>query len=120
VTLPKVHRLRRRQDFSQVYKTGLRRHTPNLTLRALKHRPGQASEPTCVGISISLKVSKRAVVRNLIKRRIRAVLRQLLPQFSQGWRIVVVVQPSATECAYEQFLQELKQLLISAEVINGC
>jgi ribonuclease P protein component len=43
-----------------------------------------------------------------------------LPHISSGWRIVIVVKTSATECAYEQFLQELKQLLTSAEVINGC
>jgi ribonuclease P protein component len=81
---------------------------------------GRAAEPSTIGISISLKVSKRAVVRNRIKRRIRAAIQSFLPHISSGWRIVIVVKTSATECAYEQFLQELKQLLTSAEVINGC
>lgn len=75
--------------------------------------------PTQIGISISQKVSKRAVVRNRIKRRLKAILQQLLPKISPGWRLVIVVKPSAAECGYEQFLQELKQLLISAEVIDG-
>jgi ribonuclease P protein component len=75
--------------------------------------------PTRIGISISQKVSKRAVVRNRIKRQLKAILNQLLPKISPGWQLVVVVKPSAAECGYEQFLQELKQLLISAEVING-
>jgi ribonuclease P protein component len=76
------------------------------------------SVPTKVGISISQKVSKRAVVRNRIKRQLKAILRQFLPQIAPGWQIVIVVRPSATQCDYEQFLQELKQLLRSAEVIN--
>jgi ribonuclease P protein component len=76
--------------------------------------------PTRIGISISQKVSKKAVVRNRIKRQIRGALRQLLPHLSTGWRIVVVVKPNATECGYEQFLQELKQLLTNAEVMDGC
>jgi ribonuclease P protein component len=127
VALPKVHRLRRRQDFSKVYQAGLRRHTPNLTLRAFrqsKFLPNKdletTKEPvlTCIGISIGLKVSKRAVIRNRIKRRIRSAMQQLLPELSSGWQIVIVVKPSATQCGYEQFLQELKQLLVSAEVIN--
>jgi len=127
VALPKVHRLRRRQDFTKVYQAGLRRHTPNLTLRALRQpRPlpnedlETMREPvqTCIGISIGLKVSKRAVIRNRIKRRIRSAMQQLLPELSLGWQIVIVVKPSATQCGYEQFLQELKQLLVSAEVIN--
>ena len=77
--------------------------------------------PTRIGISISLKVSKRAVIRNRIKRQLRAVFRCLLPQLSPGWRLVVVVQPSAAQekCDYQQFLQELKQLLAEAEVLNG-
>jgi ribonuclease P protein component len=75
--------------------------------------------PARVGISISQKVSKRAVVRNRIRRQLQAILQQYLPYIPSGWRLVIVVKPGATECRYEQFLQELKQLLINAEVING-
>lgn len=105
----------------------MRRHTPNLTLRALRQPKlvldddlETTKEPveTCIGISIGLKVSKRAVIRNRIKRRIRSAVQELLPCLSPGWQIVIVVKPSATQCGYGQFLQELKQLLISAEVFN--
>lgn len=75
--------------------------------------------PCQIGISISLKVSKRAVVRNRIKRQIRAALRQLLPRITSGWKFVVIVRPQAVECDYFQFLQELEQLLLDAEVLNG-
>ncbi|HAG84957.1 MAG TPA: ribonuclease P protein component [Cyanobacteria bacterium UBA12227] len=80
---------------------------------------GNGKSPTCIGISISQKVSKKAVVRNRIKRQIRAALRQLLPRLSLGWQLVVVVRPTALECDYAQFLQELEQLLVEAEVIHG-
>lgn len=139
MALPKAHRLRHRQDFNAVYQAGSRQSTSNLTLRALRPKPAPAMSdkgpgrespeqdgqmqngqpPTRIGISISQKVSKRAVVRNRIKRQIRAILQQFLPQIPPGWQLVIVVKPSATQCGYEQFLQELKQLLISAEVING-
>ncbi len=75
--------------------------------------------PTQFGISISQKVSKRAVVRNRIKRRIKAALRELLPSVLPGWHLVIVVRPNAVECDYKEFLQELKQLLIDAEVFDG-
>jgi ribonuclease P protein component len=96
-----------------------------LTLRALRLQPiditiaGTKADCTRIGISISQKVSKRAVVRNRIKRQIRAAFRQFLPNLSPGWMLVIVVKPSATQCGYEQFLQELKQLLTSAEVLHG-
>jgi ribonuclease P protein component len=59
------------------------------------------------------------VVRNRIKRQILAALQQLLPQLLSNWDIVVVVHPQATQCDYQQFLQELKQLLAEAKVLNG-
>ena len=126
--LPKINRLRYPQDFKSVYNRGLHRKTPHLTLRALyccspkteasklKSHNGQ---PTRIGISISQKVSKRAVVRNRIKRQIRAALRQLLPRLSSGWDVVVIVKPQAVECNSGEFLQELEQLLVQAEVLNG-
>ncbi len=78
-----------------------------------------SATPTRVGISISLKVSKRAVVRNRLKRWLKVAARSLLWKFPVGWDIVVLVQPEATQCDYRQFLQELEQLLINAEVCDG-
>lgn len=93
-------------------------------MRRQRQQPGcepfsQGMPPTRIGISIGLKVSKRSVVRNRIKRQIRAAIRQFLPDLSPGWQLVVVVKPSAAQCDYEEFLRELKQLLINAEVLNG-
>ena len=77
--------------------------------------------PAQIGISISTKVSKRAVVRNRLKRQIAAAVYQLLPRILPGWRIVLVVKPTAADmkCVSQQFLQELEQLLAQAEVFNG-
>jgi ribonuclease P protein component len=120
VGLPQGNRLKRRQDFQAVYQQGDRYSSPHLILRALP--PSQATEPSqrspCqLGISISQKVSKKAVTRNLIKRRIRAAFRELLPHLSPGWKLVIVVRSQAVECNYEHFLRELKQLFVKAEII---
>ena len=136
--LPKANRLKSRKDFQAVFREGTRRHGSYLTLRALQ--PSSSKVPsmeaaittqpsaelvnvasTRIGISISTKVSKRAVVRNRLKRQIAAALYQLLPKLLPGWRLVVIVKPTAAqqECVREQFLQELEQLLAQAEVLNG-
>jgi len=137
VALPKANRLKSRKDFQAVFREGIRRHGSYLTLRAL--RPSSMKKPSLdtahdnvqstnsvifpikIGISISTKVSKRAVVRNRLKRQVSAALHQLLPNLSPGWRLVVVVKPAAAEskCVTQQFLQELEQLLAQAEVLNG-
>ncbi|WAL62531.1 ribonuclease P protein component [Thermocoleostomius sinensis] len=131
MTLPNVHRLRHRQDFNTVYQLGMKRTTPHLILRALPpiiQNPDAASDlsqsdefepPTRIGISVSQKVSKRAVVRNRIKRQLRAALRRLLPGLIPGWQLVIIAKPNASECDYEEFLRELEELLINTEVFNG-
>lgn len=145
MALPKAHRLKNRQEFSALFRKGIRCITPHLTLRALrqsakpelgKHSTSrlptpvatavmgndaaaQSKLPSRMGISISQKVSKRAVVRNRIKRQLKAAFRQLLPKVAPGWLLVIVVKPEATQCDYHQFLQELEQLLVEAEVLNG-
>ena len=137
MALSKANRLTNRQDFRAVFREGIRRQGSHLTLRALRSKENahtlQEQEwatsttlntqltPTRIGISISTKVSKRATVRNRIKRQIRSAFRWLLPELLPGWRLVVIVQPLAVQeqCDYNQFLQELKQLLAEAEVLNG-
>lgn len=122
--LPKANRLKKRQDFQAVYRQGICRKSAHLTLRALARTRTEGNDrrsnlPTCIGISISQKVSKKAVIRNRIKRRIRAAFRELLPSLLPGWQIVVVVHPQAIECEYEHFLRELKELLVKTETIDG-
>jgi ribonuclease P protein component len=118
--LPKQNRLRTRQDFSNVYQKGIRLNRFALGLRAYQHSAdAQEQQPLRVGISISSKVSKRAVVRNRIKRQLRSALRQLLPKLKNGWDLVIVVYPNAVQCDYSEFLQQLKQLLAQTEILHG-
>lgn len=136
MSLPKVHRLKDRRDFNEIYRKGLRRSTRHLILRAVQLSQSDCSgfpnpklatsecdsppsTPTKIGVSISQKVSKRAVARNRLKRQIQAAFRHLLPDIDPGWHLVVVVKPEALQCDYSKILQELKQLLIKAEVIDG-
>lgn len=146
MALPRKNRLKSRKDFQAVFRAGIRSHGYYMTLRALKTASissrktvigynreidkqqktvslaeSQTSKPSCIGISISTKVSKRAVVRNRIKRQLSAAFYQLLPKLAPGWRLVVVVKPTAVECKCggQQFLQELEQLLAKTEVLNG-
>ena len=120
--LPKAHRLRDRKDYRAVYEQGIRRYSPHLTLIALSPKENKdiALIPaTTFGISISKKVSKKAVVRNRIKRQIKGVIRSYLQSVDPGWKVVIVVKPKAIECKYEHFLRELEELLKQTKIING-
>ena len=120
--LPKPHRLRNRQDYRAVYEQGIRRYSPHLTVIAFKKENplgAVSTTATMFGISISKKVSKKAVIRNRIKRQIKGVIRSKLQAIAPGWKVVIVVKPKAIECNYEHFLRELEKLLKETKIING-
>ncbi|MBD0336801.1 MAG: ribonuclease P protein component [Cyanobacteria bacterium Co-bin13] len=126
MALPKQYRLRHSREFSAVYRHGSKAVSEHLVVRVLA--PGTAApspagrteaDPSRFGISISQKVSKRAVIRNRLKRQIRAAIRQLLPLVRCGLQVIVIVRPGSGACEYGEFLRELEQLLSKLEVIDG-
>ena len=113
--LPKAIRLKHWEDFQAVYQQGKRYRESHLMLRVLRDSSLSVSR---FGIAVSQKISKKAVVRNRIKRRIRAAIQALLPDCCPGWNIIIVVLPSGIVCKYEHFLRELKQLFNKAEIMT--
>lgn len=119
--LPKVHRLKSPKDFQSVYERGQRYKSSHLLIRVLSRNHQTKTPPsTQFGISVSQKISKKAVVRNRLKRQIKAAIRSLLPIISSGFKVVITVRHNRDECNYEHFLRELKQLLIKSNIIYGC
>jgi ribonuclease P protein component len=122
VGLPKTYRLKHWRDFQLVYQQGIRLNSPHLILRAFSQVDRDNSgqwPPTQFGISIGRKVSKKAVIRNRIKRQIRIAIQEMLPLLEPGWKVVIVVKFGASECKCEHFLRELKKLLTEVKIING-
>lgn len=66
------------------------------------------------GVVVGLKVHKKAVRRNLVKRRIREILRTNLPKIKPGYDVMVMTQPKSVETEYTeletQVLSCLKKL----------
>lgn len=115
--LPSQHRLKKRSDFDTVYKQGIRRSSRHLIIKAFPLSVNPSV--TKFGISISRKVSKKAVVRNRIKRQIRSALWLLFPEISSPWLVVIVVKSEAVECNFDHFLRELRELLMKTGIIYG-
>ncbi len=64
-----------------------------------------------VGIIVSSKVSKLAVKRNLLKRRIRNIIKEFLPLFSSNWDIIIIAKKDLLSLSYSQEKEELKKIL---------
>jgi ribonuclease P protein component len=86
----------RTADFDAVYRQGCRRTTTRFLVLA---RPNGRARTRC-GISVK-KALGGAVLRNRIKRRVRAILRRAQGQLPAGWDIVV--QPRSDDVARAHF-----------------
>lgn len=62
-----------------------------------------------VAVSVSKKVSKRAVVRNKIRRRAYSAIRELIPNFSDNL-FLLVAKPGAEKVQGEKLKNELAEL----------
>ncbi len=107
--LPKQARLSR-DAFTRYFASGVRYHSPTLTVI---YTPG----PALLGaVVVSKKVSKSAVKRNTIRRRLYAALRTAATAGLTGAVIVVVKPPLATlpRVAQHEALQTLLSQLQKA------
>lgn len=67
------------------------------------------------GFVVGKKVGK-AVVRNKVKRRLRAACRECLPYLKSGFDAVFVARKGAAEADYHCLLSEMQSLFRSAQV----
>ena len=112
--LSRSNRLRRRNDFARVYKKGTTTHA---RLFSIKHAQNQLGHPR-IGIVVSTKVSKRAVIRNRLRRRFYAQMRHLLLQINGGVDIVIMVRHSAIDQESAQIARDLEKALTRAHLLS--
>ena len=100
------YRLTRDKDFSKVYKLGSGGHSRFFSAKSLKNNLLTSR----FGISVSLDVSKKATVRNLLKRRVKAVIFENLPLLRQGYDVVVRVKKEAVGKEFAELKADLEFL----------
>ena len=112
--LPEANRLKKEKDFERVFEEGKGYNQSFLFLKALEREDKEESR---FGFVVSTKVSKKAVVRNKLKRQMREIVRGKLDEIKSGYDIVVVTQPGIETQSFHQLKQNLLQLLKDAELL---
>lgn len=108
--LAKKYRLTKRGSFSYVYRKGERKQTDALKLIYVQTRGEEK-----VGFSVSNKIGK-AVVRNKVKRRLRAAYRQFCGRVKPA-QMVFMASESIVKLSYQSIVSDVRGLLRRAGLL---
>jgi len=112
--LPKINRLKNKKDFDLVFKEGRSFKENSLVLRAAAN----GLETSRFGFIVSLKVSKKAAVRNKIRRRLSEIIRAEGGNIKKGIDAAVLALPGTEKKEFSELEPALKSLLVKAKIIN--
>ena len=101
------NRLRTATDFSITVRSGVRNGRRNVVLYAAAIA---ADEPSRIGFIVSKSVGN-AVVRNLVKRRLREAAAASLSEHATGLAIVVRALPASASASWDQLLADYNAAL---------
>ncbi len=127
MVLPQQHRLRGRGVFEYLYQRGQRFQQGLLQLRVAEAAPQLLREPPSelerelrLGVVISSKVSKRAVKRNRIRRRLHdAFMNQSFRQDLPPTWLLLNLRPGAAELSVDNLLKEWFTLIQRAGLTDS-
>jgi ribonuclease P protein component len=110
----KENRLRRRNDFTRVYKKGKSYANKYLVVYVLPN--GRAVDR--FGFSVGKRVGK-AVTRNRMRRRLREICRLHVGLLTPGYDIVVIPRNPALEVDYDTIKRALRHLFHKAGIFRN-
>jgi ribonuclease P protein component len=112
--LKKPCRLTNNKDFQQVYRRGRNSTTPFFNIHALPNKAGI----TKIGIVASKKISKKAVVRNQIKRRVREISQEFYNKLIPGQNIIITIKPNAVTIEFSKLREEIQKVFVKMNLLK--
>jgi ribonuclease P protein component len=110
--MPKKNRLSR-ADFATLDPRGGRRFTGAYFTLTVTPLSSDVSGPRCAAV-VSKKVSKRAVDRNAIKRRVREIIRMLITKDTPSLSLVFYAKKESLIASFEDVRRDIEVLSESA------
>lgn len=112
--LPKNNRITHRKDFEKIFKEGKGFFTKVMGIKFINN----SLEESRFGIIISNKISKKAVIRNKLKRQIREIIHADLEKIKTGIDVSIICQPGIEKLEYEEIKAEIIKILQKIQVIE--
>lgn len=113
--LPLKNRLKNKKDFDEVFKKGKGAEGFFLFLKTKNNGLNESR----FGFIVSRKVSKKAVIRNKIKRKLRAATGSRTDFIKKGLDVVVFVKKGGDKKELLEMEKELVFLFEKIKILNG-
>ena len=106
------YKLTKKSDFEKVAKLGQPFFSQELGFKLAKN----SLKYNRYGVVVNLKVDKRAVARNKIRRRIREIIKLNNPNLKQGFDVMILTRELVKELNYQKIKEKLFGLFIKADL----
>ena len=111
--LPRVARVSRSNDWQRLQRYGKTSVSPGLII---KYSPNNLPISR-FGFSVGKKISKKSVVRNKIKRQLRAIIQRLKPDLQGGYDVVLLSRLPIAGMDYRQKFLAVETLLRKVRIL---
>jgi len=111
---PREVRITRGWEYAQIKERGTA-HRGRIVVLSFLHVPSE--NPPRIGIIVSKRVGG-AVVRNLVRRRLRNICRKERAHLLEGIQLVVIARPSAATGEFEEIRQDLLKVARRAAILT--
>lgn len=112
--LPPKNRLTKRKDFKSVFRKGKGFRENFLFLKKNKNNLNQ----TRFGFIVGRRVSKKATVRNKIRRRLSSLVQKKLAKIKNGFDVIFIARPGFENKNFEEVEKIIDRLFQVAKVIK--
>lgn len=113
--LPKRYRIRKNKDFKRIACFGQKKYTQEIILKWLKNN----LKSSRYGIVVSLKVAKKATIRNKIKRQISEIIRKNIGFIKPGYDIIFITTPAIKNLSFQKIKNKINYLLNKSHLIKN-
>jgi len=105
--LARTYRLRKNSDFQRLYKSGKRFASANLAFYFVPSN----MEYSQIGFVVSKKVSKRAVVRNTLRRRVSAIVEENYKNIKTPIKAIILIRKDFSSTKPDDLKKEVAGLI---------
>jgi ribonuclease P protein component len=111
--LKRIYRITKDKEFQAIYRRGRFQST---ALFSINYLPAKR-DLSRIGIVVSKKITKKATERNLIKRRVREIARELHPRLKGNFDIIISVKKPVAEADFQEMKNTITKMFEKADLI---